>query len=376
MQRGRHAWRGILAAGSLACLAAAEEAIPPAPTPAAQATANAPEDPAWTELVAATTVPAYPAAWQTNRPSPQAYAEYRVKLAALIAEAALKARDFYTRHPEHARTPEARLLEERLLVSAAQMGHAAASERLAELEAARLGQPALDEDRRFALKARAIGRQELEVVRDNAPPQSFEACLAAIRALQKEFPNRPEPWEMLLDLAARMDEPKARSLALEVAGSGARKEIKQQARDLLKGLDCQGKPLRLKFTGLDKREVDLEQWRGKVVLLVFWASWCGPYAAGVAEDVALYDRWHSRGLEVAAISFDKDKEAAARFVTDRQIPWPVACDGLGWRNPFVLDLGIRALPALWLIDKTGVVRDLRARPDVEKKIEKLLAETP
>ena len=363
----------VLAPLALAVKGGAGVAVPIEPPSTTNAPVTAAADQAWADLVGATELRSYAEEWKTNRPSPQAYVEFRLRGSVLGAEAAQKAREFYTRYPEHPKAAEARQREAELLAAAAQMGSANADIRLAELEAARLENPGLTPEERFEIKARAVRREVMLASAGGGLDKALADYEQAARALREEFPTRLEPWEMLLDIAEQSGDDKARALAREVSQSNAREEIRAQAQRILKRLERVGKTLPLKFVSLDKREVDLERWRGRVVVLVFWATWCGPYVTGLAGDLAVYDRWHDKGLEVVGINFDHDEAAVVRFVGDRQIPWPQFFDGHGRTRT---ELEVHRLPALWLVDKTGVVRDLHARQDLEKKIEKLLAETP
>jgi thiol-disulfide isomerase/thioredoxin len=132
-------------------------------------------------------------------------------------------------------------------------------------------------------------------------------------------------------------------------------------------------PLDLKFAAVDGRNVDLEAYRGKVVLVDFWATWCGPCVAGLPEVLELYKKYHDQGLEIVGISFDQDKEALQKFVKEKDMPWPQYFDGKAWQNDFGQKYGIEAIPTMWLVDRDGKVIDLRARDGLANKIKKLLA---
>jgi thiol-disulfide isomerase/thioredoxin len=135
-----------------------------------------------------------------------------------------------------------------------------------------------------------------------------------------------------------------------------------------------GNRLELKFTAVDGRDFDLAELRGKVVLIDFWATWCGPCVAGLPELIELRKEHGDKGFEIVGISFDNDKAALENFVAERKMPWAQFFDGNGWENTYGLQYGISAIPAMWLIDREGKVVDLNARTKLGEKIERLLDE--
>jgi thiol-disulfide isomerase/thioredoxin len=135
-----------------------------------------------------------------------------------------------------------------------------------------------------------------------------------------------------------------------------------------------GKPLAIKFAAVDGRQVDLGYLRGKVVLIDFWATWCGPCVHEVPHVKAVYDKLHPKGFEIVGISFDQKKTALQSFVLKEKMTWPQYFDGKGWENQFGVRFGIESIPTMWLVDKKGVLRHIDAREDLEAKVQKLLAE--
>jgi thiol-disulfide isomerase/thioredoxin len=198
----------------------------------------------------------------------------------------------------------------------------------------------------------------------------------AARALLKDFPGEAQIYEMLAQAANYAEGKKARELAEEVLAKSSSESAKMRAQGLLKKLDQLGKPLALKFTAVDGREVDMAKMNGKVILVDFWATWCGPCIAEIPNVVKAYEKLHPKGFEIVGISFDREdaKEKLVNFVKEKNMPWPQFFDGQFWKNKYGQEFGINSIPAMWLVDKKGNLVDLNARGKLEEKVEKLLAE--
>ncbi|MEI8063850.1 MAG: TlpA disulfide reductase family protein [Verrucomicrobiota bacterium] len=134
------------------------------------------------------------------------------------------------------------------------------------------------------------------------------------------------------------------------------------------------KPLELKFTAVDGTKFDLAQWRGKVVLVDFWATWCPPCRREMPNLIAAYRKLHDKGFEIVGIALDQSKEQLLAFTKDHGMPWPQHFDGKGWENEISTRFGIESIPTLWLVDKQGRIRNSEAGDNLEAEITKLLAE--
>jgi len=157
--------------------------------------------------------------------------------------------------------------------------------------------------------------------------------------------------------------------------SGASAPMKAEAEKILSGeaTHTVGKPLDISFTAVDGRKVDLKQMKGKVVLVDFWATWCGPCVAEVPALKKTYDAYHAKGFEIIGISLDDKKRDLLDFTKKHEMAWPQHFDGQHWNNEISFRFGINSVPTQWLVDKKGILRDLNAH-DLERSVERLLQE--
>ncbi len=135
-----------------------------------------------------------------------------------------------------------------------------------------------------------------------------------------------------------------------------------------------GDEMKIAFTDLEGKEVDLAKMTDKVVLVDFWATWCGPCIAEMPNVVAAYEKYKEQGFEVIGISLDEEKAAVESFVKEHKMAWPQYFDGKGWQNELAQHFGIQGIPATFLVGKGGkiVASNLRG-PALGEAVEKALA---
>ena len=126
---------------------------------------------------------------------------------------------------------------------------------------------------------------------------------------------------------------------------------------------------------LDGEPLSLEKYRGKVILLDFWAAWCGPCLAEMPNIKRVYKKYKDRGFQIIGISLDTNRSSLRSYLRRERITWPQFFDGTGWENSVAQKYGINSIPRMYLIDGNGFIReeDLRGRA-LEVAVAKLVAE--
>lgn len=207
------------------------------------------------------------------------------------------------------------------------------------------------------------------------PSAKLEEQRAAMDEFLRRFPDEPKAasYEQRYYERLQRANPAAATEHLQAMLRSPNAAVREKAEGMSR-IDL-GRQIDLKFTALDGREVDLAQMRGKVVLVDFWATWCGPCIAEIPAIKAVHEKYRAQGFEVVGISLDgeRDRQKLADFVRERDLPWPQHFDGKGWRNEFAQKFSISAIPAMFLIDKEGRVASNNARGhQLEAEVRRLL----
>ncbi|MGM0933408.1 MAG: redoxin domain-containing protein [Bacteroidota bacterium] len=124
-------------------------------------------------------------------------------------------------------------------------------------------------------------------------------------------------------------------------------------------------------------ELSLEDIRGKVTLIDFWAAWCKPCRVENPNIVKIYEKYHDKGLEIIGVSLDRpnQRDKWLQAIEDDKLPWHQVSNLEFWNEPVAQQYGIRSIPAAFILDEDGIIvaRDLRGQ-DLENKIAELLGE--
>ena len=113
------------------------------------------------------------------------------------------------------------------------------------------------------------------------------------------------------------------------------------------------------------REVSLDLFSGKVVLLHYWATWCGPCIEELPEVKRLFDAYHAKGLEIVSISLDEQaaSERLSYRIKRNAMNWAQVCDGKGFQSPLVQVYKISAIPFCAVIGRDGKICAMNKQGD-------------
>jgi thiol-disulfide isomerase/thioredoxin len=122
------------------------------------------------------------------------------------------------------------------------------------------------------------------------------------------------------------------------------------------------------------KAISVADHKGKIVLIDFWATWCGPCRGEFPNVKKTYETYHDKGFDIIGISLDEDKGKLADYMKENGIVWSQYFDGKGWGNKLAGKYGIRSIPATILVDADGKIigKDLRG-DDLSAAVAKAIA---
>jgi len=181
--------------------------------------------------------------------------------------------------------------------------------------------------------------------------------LEVFEQLEKRYPDN----DYVLDELARIHEELGNS---ELAG-----EYRRKADPMSEAV---GKIVSdFSATDLDGKPISLQQYRGKVVLLDFWAVWYGPCIGEMPNVKRVYDTYKDQGFDVIGVSLDTDETRLRNYLKKNNISWRQIFSGQKWKSPLAQQYHIQTIPAPWLIARDGTLISREAKG---VKLERLVVE--
>jgi thiol-disulfide isomerase/thioredoxin len=205
-------------------------------------------------------------------------------------------------------------------------------------------------------------------------------ALPRLRALEKDYPDRPEIYarELAYTLSRCGQQKEALAfmdgveLQMEFAG---KKRLLPRITSHFDKIRLIGKPLQ-EFSVKDfqtGKVINPAVLKGKVVLIDFWATWCGPCLAELPHLRAAHKDLAKQGFEVFAVSLDDDQQKTTKMIADRKMTWLHHFDGKKWKNALAVNFDVHSIPANLLVDRQGIVRAVNLRgKEITNQVKPLL----
>ncbi len=293
------------------------------------------------------------------------------KQAALIGEL----RDAY---PEHEKLAE--LLPRRWSVLMATMGDDKAqfASLMQELDAAVKAQ----HDKPLGLEASYARAQACmrAAASGLAAPEELNKAIDAFIAAAPKDDERPA--RLLMGLAQNeADKDKQVAAYRRVVERYGETRTGKFARGKIRQVEQAGKPFELQFTdAITGKSVSMADLKGKVVVVDFWATWCGPCVAEMPHMKELYAQYKDKGVEFIGVSLDhpEDKGGLAKlreYCEKNEIAWPQYYQGNHWDSEFSMSWGINSIPAMFVLDGDGRLQSTDARGKLDELLPKLIEQS-
>jgi len=211
-----------------------------------------------------------------------------------------------------------------------------------------MGAPELEPVERAALV-----EEYLAAVKSSKYSRSSLADALRLGEALETHPDNSVPAEYYVDLAA----------LLKLSANPQYVEIAGVLESNVRRLKLPGNSIVVEGTTLAGQPFDWAKYKGKVVLVDFWATWCGPCLEELPNVKASYDKYHKQGFDVVGISIDENKEQLAEFLKEEKIPWTNLFADEG-NQPTARYYGISGVPTAMLIGRDGKVISVNARAEM------------
>ncbi len=207
-----------------------------------------------------------------------------------------------------------------------------------------------------------------------------EWWLEQLEQFARRWPKSDDAADAIIQLAisleimGRIDD--ARAWYTRLATDHPRTNGGLRARGALRRLDLTGRKLQLAGRSLNGKTIDASQYQGKVLLVVFWASWATPYAQDLPAIEEVYARYRKAGFEVLGVNLDANASSVAPFIEKYGGRWQHIRDAGGTDGKLAREFGIVSVPTMFLVDRRGIVAGGITTENLAQAVETLLQNKP
>jgi len=208
-------------------------------------------------------------------------------------------------------------------------------------------------------------------------PDVQKQWLKELKDFAGDFPKASDTPDAMLQLAIAEEfggeEKAARAWYDKVAGNFSKTEAGARATGAIRRLDLIGKPFRFSASSLGGGTINAGDYRGKVLLVLFWSTWCKPCTEDLPQINELYKQYRSKGFEIVGINLDSTTDPVGSYLKQHKVTWPQIHEPGGLDSRPAREFGIISLPTMFVIDKTGktIARNTSV-DDLKKQLPELL----
>ncbi len=207
----------------------------------------------------------------------------------------------------------------------------------------------------------------------------FEKIPDAVSEFATKFPKDERAAQLLYSCASQLSSTEAKLAAFkDMIKNFPDSQYAAMAKGTLKQVEAIGKPFELSFKeAITGKEMSMKDLKGTVVVVDFWATWCGPCVAEMPKMKSLYAEYKPKGVEFIGVSLDQPEAQGGLtklkdFVKKNEIGWPQYYQGNFWNSEFSKGWGVNAIPCVFVVDADGNLFSTDARGKLETILPELL----